>query len=165
MTEVMHLQDSGLRKIFSTCITISFLVNMSLLWPHCGRICASSGQWIWWNIFHNYHNPAFAGLFSCGLCEKTCDSPGKYVLEIFSRKTLNFLCRSCFAPLCLSLCIFNMVAVTKYLPQWSQDPCLWGFLSHELVYRITHLGSWFWYNLQGSGFDKIFSTPITILPF
>ena len=99
------------------------------------------------------------------LCEETCDSSGKYVLEIFSRKTLNFLCRSGFAPLCLSLCIFNMVAVTKYFPQWSQGPCLWGFLSHELVYRITHLGSWFWYNLQGSGYDEIFSTPITILHF
>ena len=72
------------------------------------------------------------------LYEETCDSPGKYVLEIFSRKTFNFLCRSGFAPLCLSLCIFNF-------PQWSQGPCLWGFLSHELVYRIIHLGNWFIY--------------------
>ena len=38
--------------------------------------------------------------------------------------------------------------MTKYFPHWSQSPCLWGFLSHELVYRTTHLGSWFWYKSQ-----------------
>ena len=38
---------------------------LKLASPHCGKICASSGQWFWKNIFHTYHTSAFVKLFSC----------------------------------------------------------------------------------------------------
>ena len=68
VAKFMNLQHSGCDKIFSALITkhmflrrflvcwfnilfstrftIFALVNMPLLWPHCGKICASSGQGI-----------------------------------------------------------------------------------------------------------------------
>ena len=149
MTEVMHLQDSGLRKIVSTCFTIPALVNMSnFVAPLRQNLCIFRTVDLI-KYFPQISQSCIVGLFSC---------VRKHVTHLGSMFWKYFLAK-------LSLCIFNMVDVKKYFPQWSQGPCLWGFLSHELVYRITHLGSWFWYNLQGSGFDKIFSTPITILHF
>ena len=38
---------------------------LKLASPHYGKICVSSGQWFWKNIFHTYHTSAFVKLFSC----------------------------------------------------------------------------------------------------
>ena len=58
---VTHL-GSWFGKQFLTKLTI-FLLKMAS--PHCGYICASSGQWFWKNIFHTYHTYAFVKIFSC----------------------------------------------------------------------------------------------------
>ena len=72
------------------------------------------------------------------LCEETCDSPGKYVLEIFSRKTLNFLAVSKFMYLQHSGCdkIFS-VLITK--PMFVRLFISWVGLPYYTP------GSWFWY--------------------
>ena len=98
-----HL-ESWFGKQYLTKLTI-FLLKMAS--PHCGYICASSGQWFG-NIF-----PHISHLCVCKdflLCEKTYDSFGKLVWETISYKTNNFLFKNVFAPLWLYLRIFRPVA-------------------------------------------------------
>ena len=144
---IIHLGSWFIYKFFIKCL---FFVTLTL--SHYNRSYASSRQWFQKNIFHMIHNffvskhvtfvvplwqnlcifrtvdlikyfPHLSQSMAFLLCELTCASPGKLVLEIFTRKTHNFLCGSGFVPVWLALWIFNTVVVIKYFPHWSQSPC------------------------------------------
>ena len=94
---VTHL-GSCFGKQFPTKLTI-FPLKMAS--PHCGYICASSGQWFWKNIFHIYHTYAFVKLFSC--VRKHMTHLGSWFGKQFLTKVTIFLFKMA-SPHCGYIC-------------------------------------------------------------
>ena len=71
MTKIYLVQCTWISLISFLWITCdssqprNFPLNLRLASPHYGKICASSGQWFWKNIFHTYHTSTFVKIFSC----------------------------------------------------------------------------------------------------
>ena len=72
-----------------------FLLKLAL--SHCGKICASSGQWFWKNIFHTYHTSLFVKLLSC--VKKHATHLGSWFGKQFFTKLTIFPLKNVFAPL------------------------------------------------------------------